>query len=205
MVFHRLIAPTAALVLLGGFMALAPMNAGAHCDTMSGPVISTARLALDKGDVTPVLKWIKPGDEAEVRAAFKQALAVRKQGKAAKELADKSYFETLVRLHRAGEGASYTGLKDTPVEPIIAKTDAAIAQGSIDDVTKLLTEAMSKRLREKFELVSARAKEADKSVEAGREYVEAYVDFTHYVERLHSDITAGTVHGAEHAPQHEEE
>ena len=145
MVFHRLIAPTAALVLLGGFMALAPMNAGAHCDTMSGPVISTARLALDKGDVTPVLKWIKPGDEAEVRAAFKQALAVRKQGKAAKELADKSYFETLVRLHRAGEGASYTGLKDTPVEPIIAKTDAAIAQGSIDDVTKLLTEAMSKR------------------------------------------------------------
>ena len=202
---RQLVVPAAALAVLGGLLALIPARAAAHCDTMGGPVVITAQQALDKGNVTPVLKWVKPDNEAEVRAAFKQALAVRKQGKAAKELADRSFFETLVRLHRAGEGASYTGLKDTPVEPIIAKADAAIAQGSIDDVTKLLTEAMSKRLREKFDLVSARAREADKNVEAGREYVEAYVDFTHYVERLHSDITAGTVHGAEHAPQHEEE
>jgi len=171
---------------------------------MDGPVVKTARAALDKGDITPVLKWVKPDNETEVVAAFKQALAVRKKGKDARELADKSFFETLVRLHRAGEGAPYTGLKATPVEPIIAKTDAALAQGSIDDVVQLLSKAMDKAIREKFDRVMATAREADKNVQAGREYVEAYVIFTHYVERLHNDITGGVEHGTEAAPKHEE-
>ncbi len=35
---------------------------------------------------------------------------------------------------------------------------------------------------------------ADKNVEAGREFVEAYVIFTHYVERLHDDASAGGAH-----------
>jgi len=201
----RSIITIAALVAASsGLLLLVPTTAVAHCDTMGGPVVKTAQAALDKGDVTPVLKWVKPDNEAEIVAAFKQALAVRKQGKAAKELADRSFFETLVRLHRAGEGASYTGLKSTPVEPIIARTDAALAQGSIDDVAKLLTGAMEKELRAKFDRVAATAKEADKSVAAGREYVEAYVVFTHYVERLHNDITGGVEHGEGAAPEHEE-
>jgi len=189
---------------LGSLLLLIPARAVAHCDTMDGPVVKTARAALDKGDITPVLKWVKPDNETEVVAAFKQALAVRKKGKDARELADKSFFETLVRLHRAGEGAPYTGLKATPVEPIIAKTDAALAQGSIDDVVQLLSKAMDKAIREKFDRVMATAREADKNVQAGREYVEAYVIFTHYVERLHNDITGGVEHGTEAAPKHEE-
>lgn len=34
-----------------------------------------------------------------------------------------------------------------------------------------------------------RQKHADESVAAGREYVTAYVEFIHYVEQLHLDIT----------------
>jgi hypothetical protein len=37
-------------------------------------------------------------------------------------------------------------------------------------------------------------KHADESIEAGREYVEAYVVFTHYVERLYNDATAKVEH-----------
>jgi hypothetical protein len=91
---------------LWGFLALslgAPEMAGAHCDTMDGPVVVAARGALDKGEVTPVLKWVKKADEAEVRAAFKQARTVRTKGEEAKELADRHCFETVVRLHRASE------------------------------------------------------------------------------------------------------
>jgi hypothetical protein len=36
---------------------LVPRIAGAHCDTLDGPVVMTAKAALEKGDVTPVLKW----------------------------------------------------------------------------------------------------------------------------------------------------
>jgi len=40
-------------------------------------------------------------------------------------------------------------------------------------------------------------KYADESVEAGREFVESYVIFTHYAEGLHGLIKAGADHHAE--------
>ena len=83
----------------------------AHCDTLDGPVVKTARAALEKGDVTPILKWVKKENEAEIRDLFKKTLSVRSKGKEAQELADMYFLETLVRVHRAGEGEPYTGLK----------------------------------------------------------------------------------------------
>jgi hypothetical protein len=83
----------------------------AHCDTLDGPVVQTARTALEKGDITPLLKWVRVEDEKEIKDAFEKTLAVRRKGAEAKELADMYFFETLVRIHRAGEGAPYTGLK----------------------------------------------------------------------------------------------
>lgn len=88
----------------------------AHCDTLDGPVVAAARVALDKGDNTPVLKWIRAGQEAEVRTAFEQALVERTKGPEARELADRYFFETLVRVHGAGEGAPYTGLKPAGIK-----------------------------------------------------------------------------------------
>src|SRR5512144_1990000 len=111
---------------------LIPGIAVAHCDTMEGPVVTTAKVALEKGDVTPVLKWVRKDDEKEIKDQFHKTLAARKQGKESKELADKYFFETLVRIHRAGEGAPYTGLKSGAVEPIIQAADKALETGSAD-------------------------------------------------------------------------
>src|SRR5512135_1543516 len=95
--------------------------AAAHCDTLDGPVVSAARKALDTGDINLVLAWTQKNDEKEIRSAFDKARAVRKAGGQAKDLADTYFFETLVRVHRAGEGAPYTGLKPTgETEPAIA-------------------------------------------------------------------------------------
>ena len=88
-----------------------PGIVSAHCDTLEGPVVSTAKAALENGDVTPVLKWVKEDDEKEIRELFAKTLSARKQGKEARELADRYFFETLVRVHRAGEKAPFTGLK----------------------------------------------------------------------------------------------
>lgn len=177
-----------------------PGFAGAHCDTLAGPVVLTAKMALEKGDITPVLKWVKKENEGELREAFKKTLAVRKQNKETKELADMYFFETLVRLHRAGEGAPYTGLKPgEAVEPIVAEADKALESGSVDNLVKLVTDAAAKGIRERFAHTRETRKHADESVEAGRAFVEAYVEFTHYVERLHLDATA--VHGAHGEPE----
>jgi hypothetical protein len=190
--------------VVGTALALAVVGAGtiasqmayAHCDTLDGPVVIEARAALDRGEVTPLLKWVGKAHEAEIKAAFGQALAVRAKGPEAKELADRYFFETLVRLHRAGEGAPYTGLKPAgQVAPPVAAADKAIADGRVDDLAREIGLAAEKGVRERFERVLAASKHRDESVEAGRKYVAAYVVFVHYVEGLHGTIGASNSHG----------
>ncbi len=166
----------------------------AHCDTTSGPVIPEAKAALEKGDVTPILKWVQKDNEAEIKAAFTKAVAVRAKGTEAKELADQYFLETLVRLHRAGEGAPYTGIKDEPVEPIIAMADKALAEGSADAMIQKISDHMTAAIKEKFTKVMEAKKNKDKSVELGREYVESYVIYTHYIEGLHTAIMSAGAH-----------
>ncbi len=167
----------------------------AHCDTLDGPVVKTATAALEKGDVTPVLKWVKKEHESEIRDLFKKTLIVRSKGKDARELADMYFLETLVRLHRAGEGEPYTGLKPAGVvEPAVIEADKALESGSVEGVVKFITEGASKGIRERFTKAQEAKKHADQSVDAGREFVEAYVQFIHYVERLHQDSTVRAEH-----------
>ncbi len=173
----------------------------AHCDTLAGPVVLTAMKALEKGDVTPVLKWVKKENEAEIRALFKKTLAVRAKGPEAKELADRYFLETLVRLHRAGEGAPYTGLSAEPVEPIIAAADKSLENGSVDHLIKHVSEEVASGIRKRFFHALEKKKHADESIDAGREFVEAYVEFTHYVERLYNDAKGDSrEHGKGEAP-----
>lgn len=176
---------------------LLAVTARAHCDTTGGPIIPEARAALAKGDVTPILKWVKKDNEAEIRAAFVKAVAVRAKGSDAKELADQYFLETLIRLHRAGEGAPYTGIKDEAVEPIVAMSDKALAEGSVDGMIKEISGHMAAAIKARFNKALEAGKNKDKSVEAGREFVEAYVTYMHYVEGIHDAMMSSGGH--EHA------
>ena len=181
-------------------------NAFAHCDTLDGPVVQTARIALEKGDITPLLKWVREKEEKEIQDAFKKTLVVRAKGVEAKELADMYFFETLVRIHRAGEGAPYTGLKPgEAIDPAVALADKALERGSVDKLVDVLTKAMANGIRERFQHASEMHGHADDSVVAGREFVESYVIFTHYVEGLHAIIKGNGGHHGEEAKGHKEE
>lgn len=190
---------------IGAVVALAALVVGlflagavfAHCDTTSGPIIPEAKAALERSDISPILKWIKKDNEAEIRAAFAKAVAVRAKGPEAKELADQYFLETLVRLHRAGEGAPYTGIKDAPVEPIVAMADKALAEGSADEMIEKISGHMAAAIKVKFNKALETGKNKDKSVEAGREFVEAYVIYMHYVEGIHAAIMSAGAHQAE--------
>mgnify|MGYP001767212779 CR=1 FL=1 len=165
----------------------------AHCDTLDGPVIQDARRTLETKDVIPVLKWVKQKDEKAVRAEFAKALSAK--GKKNADAAENQFFKTLVKIHRAGEGAPFTGLKPAgEVEPAIAEADKALASGSADALVKLATDDVADVIRTRYERAAATYKHKDESVEQGREFVEAYVVFTHYVERIHMDATAKGAH-----------
>ena len=190
---------SAAILAAIVFALLASPRAAAHCDTLNGPLVQDARAALAKGDVTPVLKWVTKENEEAVRAAFAKTLVVRKQSAAAAEVADLYFFETLVRLHRAGEGEPYTGLKPADaVEPGVQAADAALAAGDAAHLTAETQARVGAGLTERFERVLAAKKHAGDSVEAGRAYVAAYVAFVHFAEQLF-DATAPGAHEHEHA------
>lgn len=170
---------------LAAGIVLAASSAFAHCDAVDGPVVKAAIAALDKADVVPVLRWVAAGQEAEVRAAFRDAVIVRASGGPARTLADRYFLETVVRLHRQSEGEPYTGLKaaGTASEHLVA-ADRALESGGVDRLAEALSRATVASLRGKFaEAVELRA-HADESVEAGRRYIAAYVAFIHYVEEI---------------------
>lgn len=174
-----------------------------HCDTLDGPVIGLARKALETNNVNHVLPWVPSEDEPEIRRAFDHAVSVRELGPEARELADTHFFETLVRVHRASEGAPYTGLKPAGTElgPAVPAADKALEEGTVDEVVKLLTDAVRDGVHQRFQAAMARRKFAVDDVAAGRDYVQAYVPYVHYVEQIWHDATASTGYG--HHAEHE--
>ncbi len=170
---------------LAGFAC--PGGASAHCDTVDGPVVTAARQALESGNLNHVLPWVSKADEAEIRATFEHVRKVRALGAEAKELADRYFFETLVRVHRAGEGAPYTGLKPAgSVEnPAVAAADQAFENGSAQALIDLLAHQVREGVGSHFaEALAAQSEEVD-NVEARRQGVHAYVEFVHYVEGIY--------------------
>ncbi len=191
------------VTLVAVLVALSPRPALSHCDTLDGPVLRDARTALETRDVTPVLKWVAAEKESEIRQAFAVAVAVRGGGPEARSLADRFFFETVVRVHRQGEGAPYTGLQPAgaEVEPGIAAADRALETGSVDALVTLAAREVERGLRQRFMRVDEMKKRADESVVSGREYVAAYVSFIHYAEGV-MEAAAGPAGHAGEAPTH---
>lgn len=198
MTTHQSIGRFAILFTVGMFLFM-PRTAMAHCDGMDGPVVKAAQKALASGDVNLVLIWVQEADEEEIRQAFQRTLAVRKLGAEAEELADMYFFETLVRIHRAGEGAPYTGLKPAgrDLGPAIPLADQVLISGKVDPLVTLITDDTRKGLTERFDHALKARNYSPADVEAGREYVQAYVTFIHYVERAYE---AGSQPVAGHFP-----
>jgi hypothetical protein len=71
--------------------------------------------------------------EPEIKAACTKAVAVRAKGPEAKELADQYFLETLVLLHRAGEGGPI-GLYGA-VRPDMSQSAPGCAPGELSTAT----------------------------------------------------------------------
>ncbi|SFU51682.1 DUF6448 family protein [Halomonas korlensis] len=182
-----IIATTSALA-----MSLAT-PAFAHCDAMDGPVITEAQTALSSGDITPLLKWVPATDGAALTSAFDKTLEVRKLGDDAQELADQQFFATLVEIHRAYEGAPFTGVKPAgEIDPAIQAADTALEEGEIDAFLARVVDKFEREARSAFEATLAAKQQAGESPDQGREYVEHYVHYVHYLEDVHNVIAGNS-------------
>jgi hypothetical protein len=184
---HRNAKLAAPFAVAFAFLLLQPRSVLAHCDGVDGPVVKAAQKALETENLNIVLVWVQPKDEAIIREAFAKTLSVRKLNTESRRLADQYFFETVVRIHRAGEGAPYTGLKPAgrDLGPAIPAADKAIGSHSVEPLLKLITHEVQLGIQRRFQHVVAREGFAGNDVEAGREFVKAYVEFIHYVEQIY--------------------
>jgi hypothetical protein len=164
-----------------------------HCDSLDGPVVTAARAALERHDVRLILPYVKASGEVEVRDAFERAIGVRNGNAAANELADLYFFETVVRVHRAGEGAPYTGLKPAglPVGPVIPVAERAIEAGDASELVGLLTEKVHSEIELRFHDIMERKPHATDSVEAARGYVEAMLGLEVWSHKVYGCLDGG--------------
>lgn len=171
-------------------------TASAHCDSMEGPVVKASQQALETGNINYVLVWVQPENESEVRAMFDKVNRVRLLGEDARELADMYFFETVVRIHRMGEGVGYTGLKPAGFKPEegIEAADKAIEESSVDGILMHLDKSKHEDVQKYFTDLQSKRNYDVNDVNAGREYVASYVHFIHYIEALYSGNTENVEH-----------
>jgi len=165
-------------------IVLLPRRVSAHCDTEDGPAVSDGHKALETGNLNYALKWILPAGEAELRPIFSKAVKVRALGPDAAEVADRYFLENMVRIHRAGEGASYDGIKPTGtmLDPKVVAADQAMASGDLKPLMALIPADKHQELRRRFDKAMGLKQFDVDDLAAGRAYIEAYVSFYKYAE-----------------------
>lgn len=169
-----------------------------HCDSLDGPVVTAARLALEAAAVELVLPFVPEHGEAEIRSVFEHALHVRGLSDEARDVADRLFFETLVRVHRAGEGAAFTGLKPAglSVGPVIPLAEQAVETGSADALTDFLIAVVQDEITRRLWEVTELSEDRTRSVADGRRYAEAMLGFEVYSHHVYEALTsAGHGHG----------
>ena len=158
-----------------------------HCDSMDGPVVTAARQALVSGNVNLILPYVPPEGEREVRDAFEKVIKLRSDGALTREVADRYFFETVVRVHRAGEGAPYTGLKPAGLSegPVIPVAERAIESESPDELLRVLSDIVRKEATHRFQRTMELKKRKDGPVAEAREYVEAMLGLQVWSHKLY--------------------
>jgi hypothetical protein len=175
-----------------------PENSNAHCDSFDGPVIQEALHAIETGRVDPLLKWVDANDEKEIISLFDKTVALKSGDPEVFKIVKKHFLETLVRIHRESEGAPFTGLKPAgSVTPVVKMADQSIENGDVKTLSEKLMAHLQKEVQTKFAHLQETERKKDQSVEEGRKYVAAYVEYTHFLEAVH-DVIAGKGGHAEH-------
>jgi hypothetical protein len=167
-----------------------------HCDSLDGPVVTAARKALDAGDVDLILPFVHADGADEIHDAFDRTMKVRAMGAEARDVADRWFFETVVRVHRAGENAPFTGLKPAGLDvgPVIPAAERALESGAADELIEVLCTSVRDQVSRRLDHAMRLAAHADDSVEDARAHVEAMLGLQVWAHAVYKQVMA-TAHG----------
>lgn len=155
-----------------------------NCDSMGGPVVKAAEMALEMENVNHILPYVNEDDENEIKSAFEKASFVRELNADAADLADYWFFETVVRLHLKGKNEPFHGLKSSKddMSPIMRKAKMAMDEEDLTDLFEFLSAKLETEMRKRFMEV-LNSKDCDfNEVDEAREYVNSVIEFVSYVD-----------------------
>jgi hypothetical protein len=163
-----------------------------HCDSLDGPVVKAASQSLEKSDVNIVLPYVPKSASKEIASVFERVRKVRRDNPDARQVADQLFFETVVRLHRAGEGAPFTGLKPAGLDvgPVIPAAERAIETGSVHELAELLCDILREEVGSRFQQVMRLKDRAGTGVDEAREYVSAMLGLEVYAHTIYKSLKA---------------
>lgn len=163
---------------------------GQHCDTMDGPVVTAAELALEMENVNYVLPFVEVEYEKELKDAFDRTILVRELSGEAAEVADYWFFETAVRLHMLGKRKPYNGIKKSGLNygPVIRRSEEAIEAGDKTELETFLLDRIQEEMEARFEIVVSKKDYDINDVEAARDYMNAKFDFISFTQKIYEDF-----------------
>ncbi len=108
-------------------------------------------------------------------------------------MADDWFYETTIRLHREGEGAPYTGLKPAGLNegPVVPRAERAIETG---EAIGFVIDTIEKDLKRRFHHVLEMKNYQVNDVDAGRDYVKAFIDYVVWSHHLWAYVAEGGGH-----------
>lgn len=181
--------------VLASSLVFSISDARAHCDGEDGPVAKAVYKALETGNLNLVLPYAPASAEAELKTTFAGARKARALGPDARKVADRLFLETAIRLHRAGEGATFTGVKAAGIDygPMIPAAEQAIESGDLQAVKavvlKEIDHVLGERLVHLRKLREVSSEPADYSqVAAARERVSAELGFIIFAEGIYQVV-----------------
>lgn len=167
-----------------------------HCDAMDGPVVKAASAALAASDVRIVLPFVDEAGEAELRALFDEVSEMRPQGGTAWKIAERLFLETVVRLHRATEGAPFTGLKPAGLDhgPVIPVAERAIETGSPEELVDALSRRLEGEVKTRLDNVMALKARSHAGLPEARRYTSAMLELQVWSNKVFRALQTATHH-----------
>lgn len=153
-----------------------------YCDTMDGPIVTAAEIALEMENINYVLPFVKKEHETELKEAFEKSVIVRELSGEAAEIADYWFFETAVRLHMLGAGKPYSGIKQSGLnkEHIILKAQDAVENQDKTALEDLLLESLRDAIEKKYEITISKKDYDVNDTEAARNYLNSLFDLVEF-------------------------
>ncbi len=157
-----------------------------YTQLLDNKVIEAARQALDTEMVEFALAFVPKGQELEIIEAFEKTIKVRKHGPVSADLAERYFFDTILRAHRSSlRRATKQQRMVLSFDELDQIADDAIATGYPEELIESFRNILEEEIAARLRTISELEKDKNAGVEKGRNFATAMLAFKEWTFQLY--------------------